>query len=70
MSDTIKLRPALIIGFDAEEVYVFLYYFGAFAVVDPILQIELINKGLYIRWSIVGLSLRYARKQRNSCHDK
>ena len=65
MSDAIKLRPALIICLDAEEILDYLLFRGAFALDDAVFLIELREQFLDIRWSIIGLC--QARKHKYSC---
>ena len=55
MSDAIKLRPALIVSLDAKEVLDYLLLSWAFTLDDAILLVELQEKVLDIRWSIIGL---------------
>ena len=55
MSDAIELRPTLIISLDAKEVLDYLLLGWAFALDDAILLVELQEKVLDIRWSIIGL---------------
>ena len=58
MSDAIKLRPALIVSLDAKEVLDYLLLSWAFTLDDAILLVELQEKVLDIRWSIIGLRHR------------